>query len=41
LRVGDPLGGPEDFEKLVALPRDPSKETEFLENERPGNQGEE
>ena len=41
LRIGDALGGAEDFEELIALAADATEETEFLEDQRPGNQGEE
>ena len=41
LRIGDALGGAEDFEELIALAADAAEEAEFLEDERPGDQGEE
>jgi hypothetical protein len=41
LRIGNALGGAEDFEELVALAPDASEEPRFLEDERPGDQGEE
>ena len=41
LRIGNALGGTKDFEELVALALDASEETHFLEDQGPGNQGEE
>ena len=39
LRIGDALGGAEDFEELIALAADAAEHAGLLENERPGNQG--
>ena len=41
LRIGHTLGGAEESEELAAFAADASKNAEFLENERPGNQREE
>jgi len=41
LRVGNAFGGAEDFQELVAFAADASEDAEFLENERPGDEGEE
>src|SRR5208282_5749975 len=41
LRIGDAFGGAEESEELAAFAADASKNAEFLENERPGNQREE
>jgi len=41
LRVGDAFGGAEESEELVALVADAAEDAEFLENERPGDEGEE
>lgn len=38
LRIGDALGGAENFEELVTLPVDAAEKAEFLEDERPRNQ---
>ena len=40
LRIGDAAGGAEDAEKLVTLPTNAAEKTNFLENHRPGNNGE-
>jgi hypothetical protein len=41
LWVGDAFGGAEEFEELVTLAADASKDAELLENERPGDEREE
>ena len=41
LGIGAAFGGTEDFEELVALAANAAEEPHFLEDERPGNQGEE
>ena len=41
LGIGDALRGAEDFQKLVAFATDAAEQTGLLEDERPGNQGEE
>jgi len=41
LRIGEALGGAEDFEELVALAIDAAEETELLKDESPGDQREE
>jgi hypothetical protein len=38
LRIGDALGGAEDFEELIALPANAAEHTGLLENQRPGNE---
>jgi hypothetical protein len=41
LRIGDALGGAKDFQELGAFPLDAAEDAELLENDGPGNQGEE
>jgi len=41
LGIGNALGGAKDFEELIALAADATEQAEFLEDERPGDQGEE
>jgi hypothetical protein len=41
LGIGDTFSGAEDFKELIALPANTAEEAEFLEDERPGNQGKE
>lgn len=41
LGIGNAFGGAKDFEELIALAANAAEEAEFLENHRPGDQGEE
>ena len=41
LRIGYAFGGAEDFEELIALAADATEESELLEDQRPGDEGEE
>jgi hypothetical protein len=41
LGIGDAFGGAEDLEELVALAAKAAEETEFLEDEGPGDEREE
>ena len=41
LRIGDPTSGAEDAEELIALPANPAKQAEFLQDHSPGDYGEE
>ena len=41
LRIGDTLGGSKNFEELIAGTIDAAEEAELLEDESPGDQGEE
>ena len=38
LRIGDALGGAEDFQELIAFAADAAEEAGLLENERPGDE---
>jgi hypothetical protein len=38
LRIGDALGGAEDFEELIALAANAAEEAGFLQNQRPRNE---
>jgi hypothetical protein len=38
LRIGDALGGAEDFQKLIALAANAAEEAGLLQNQRPGDE---
>jgi hypothetical protein len=41
LRIGDAFGGAENLEELLAFAADAPEDAELLENQRPGDEGEE
>jgi hypothetical protein len=38
LRIGDALGGAEDFQELIALAANAAEEAGLLQNQRPGDE---